>query len=129
MLVAAGSISCGRLFLRCKTMPIEVGAAKNGSLVLGERVFINSGATVVATDSIVVGDNCLIGDLVAIFDSNHHPIEPSRPTRVAPVRLGANVWVGRSATILPGVTIGDHAVIAAGSVVTEMRNFPRPAAK
>jgi acetyltransferase-like isoleucine patch superfamily enzyme len=57
--------------------------------------------------------------LVAIFDSDHHPIEPSRPTRFAPVRLGANVWVGRSATILPGVTIGDHAVIAAGSIVTD----------
>jgi acetyltransferase-like isoleucine patch superfamily enzyme len=119
VLVTAGSITCGRLILRCKTIPIEVGAAKNGSLVLGERVFINTGATVVANHCIEVGDDCLIGDLAAIFDSNHHPLEPSRPTRIAPVRLGANVWVGRSATILPGVTIGDHAVIAAGSVVTE----------
>lgn len=118
VLLTAGSIKCGRLFLRCKTIPIEVGAGKNGSLVLGERVFINTGATIVANHSIVVGDDCLIGDLVAIFDSNYHRMEPSRPTRVAPVRLGANVWVGRSATILPGVTIGDHAVIAAGSVVT-----------
>jgi acetyltransferase-like isoleucine patch superfamily enzyme len=118
MLITAGSIRCGRLSLRCKKMPIEVGAAKNGSLVLGERVFINTGATVVANHSIVVGDDCLIGDLVAIFDSDHHPMEPSRPTRIAPVRLGANVWVGRSAMILPGVTIGDHAVIAAGSIVT-----------
>jgi len=118
VLVTAGSITCGRLFLRCKTIPIEVGAAKNGSLVLGERVFINTGATVVATHSIVVGDDCLIGDLAAIFDTDFHPMEPSRPTRTAPVRLGANVWVGRSATILPGVTIGDHAVIAAGSIVT-----------
>jgi acetyltransferase-like isoleucine patch superfamily enzyme len=73
----------------------------------------------VATHRIEVGDNCLIGDLVAIFDSNHHPLEPSCPTRIAPVRLGVNVWVGRSATILPGVTVGDHAVIAAGSIVTE----------
>ena len=118
VLITGGSITCGRLFLRCKTIPIEVGAGKNGSLVLGERVFINTGATVVANHSIVVGDDCLIGDLVAIFDSDHHPMEPSRPTRVAPVRLGANVWVGRSAMILPGVTIGDHAVIAAGSIVT-----------
>src|SRR5450432_3086641 len=78
VLLTAGSITCGRLFLRCKTIPIEVGAAKNGSLVLGERVFINTGATVVANHSIVVGDHCLIGDLVAIFDSDHHPIEPSR---------------------------------------------------
>jgi acetyltransferase-like isoleucine patch superfamily enzyme len=99
-----GSIACGRLFLRSKTIPIEVGAAKNGTLVLGERVFINTGAIGVANHSVVVGDDCLIGDLAPIFDSNHHPTEPSRPSRIAPVRLGANVWKGRSATILPGVT-------------------------
>jgi acetyltransferase-like isoleucine patch superfamily enzyme len=118
VLLTLGSITCGRLFLRCKTVPIEVGAGKGASLVLGARVFINTGATIVATHSIALGDDCLIGDFVAIFDSDHHPMEPSRPTRVAPVRLGANVWVGRSAVILPGVTIGDHAVIAAGSIVT-----------
>jgi acetyltransferase-like isoleucine patch superfamily enzyme len=99
-----GSITCERLFLRSKTIPIEVGAAKNGTLVLGERVFINTGAIGVANHSVVVGDDCLIGDLAPIFDSNHHPTEPSRPSRIAPVRLGANVWNGRSATILPGVT-------------------------
>jgi acetyltransferase-like isoleucine patch superfamily enzyme len=118
ILVAAGSIKCGRLSLRCKTMPIEIGAAKHGSLVLGERVFINNGATVVAIHRIEIGADCLIGDLVAIYDSNHHRMEPSHETRMAPVRLGINVWVGRSATILPGVTIGDHSVIAAGSIVT-----------
>src|SRR5262249_12811410 len=118
VLVTFGSITCGRLFLRCKTVPIEVGAATYGTLVLGERVFINTGATIVAAHSIVLGDNCLIGDFVAIFDTDHHQLEPSRPIRFAPVRLGANVWVGRSATILPGVTVGDHAVIAAGSIVT-----------
>ncbi|SHN60653.1 acyltransferase [Bradyrhizobium erythrophlei] len=119
VLYTDGSIKCGRLFLRCKTIAIELGAAKNGSLVVGERVFINTGATIVATHSIELGDHCLIGDLVAIFDSDYHSMEPSRPIRTAPVRLGVNVWVGRSATILPGVTIGDHAVIAAGSMVTD----------
>lgn len=119
VLVTAGSIQCGRLRLRCKTIPIEIGAGPNGSLVLGERVFINTGATIVANHSIILGDDCRLGDLVAIFDSDHHPLEPARPTRIAPVRLGANVWVGRSATILPGVTIGDHAVVGAGSVVTD----------
>jgi acetyltransferase-like isoleucine patch superfamily enzyme len=115
----AGSIKCGRLFLRCKSIPIELGASPNASLVIGERVFINTGATVVANHSIVLGDDCRLGDLVAIFDSDFHPLEPTRPTRIAPVRLGINVWVGRSAIILPGVTVGDHAVIAAGSVVTD----------
>ena len=119
VLIMGGSIKCGRLFLRCKTIPIEVGASSKGSLVLGERVFINTGATVFANHSITLGDDCRLGDLVAIFDSDHHPLEPSRPTRVAPVRLGTNVWVGRSATILPGVTIGDHSVVAAGSIVTD----------
>jgi acetyltransferase-like isoleucine patch superfamily enzyme len=118
VLLTAGAITCGRLSLRCKTIPIELGAGKNGSLMLGERVFINTGATVVATHNIVIGDDCLIGDLVAIFDTDFHRLEPSRPPRTAPVRLGTNVWVGRSAMILPGVTIGDHAVIAAGSIVT-----------
>jgi acetyltransferase-like isoleucine patch superfamily enzyme len=118
ILLLSGSITCGRLYLRCKTIPIELGAASKGALVLGERVFINTGATIVANHSIVIGDDCKIGDLAAIFDTDHHPIEPSQPTRIAPVRLGTNVWVGRSATILPGVTIGDHAVIAAGSIVT-----------
>jgi acetyltransferase-like isoleucine patch superfamily enzyme len=119
VLITGGSITCGRLRLRCKTIPIEVGAAKHGSLVLGQHVFINTGATIVANHRIEIGDNCLIGDLAAIFDSNHHSLEPSLPIRIAPVRLGINVWVGRSATILPGVTVGDHAVIAAGSIVTE----------
>jgi acetyltransferase-like isoleucine patch superfamily enzyme len=118
ILLMAGSITCGRLFLRCKTIPIEIGASSKGSLVIGERVFINTGSTIVATHSIEIGDDCRIGDLVAIFDSDHHSLEPSRPMRKAPVRLGTNVWVGRSAIILPGVTIGDHAAIAAGSVVT-----------
>lgn len=119
VIITGGSIKCGRLLLRCKTIPVEVGAGPSGSLVLGERVFMNTGATVVANHNIILGDDCRLGDLVAIFDSDHHPLEPSRPTRIAPVRLGVNVWVGRSATILPGVTIGDHAVVAAGSVVTE----------
>jgi acetyltransferase-like isoleucine patch superfamily enzyme len=38
--------------------------------------------------------------------------------RVAPTRLGNNVWIGRGAIVVPGVTIGDHSVVGAGSVVT-----------
>ncbi len=117
-LIAAGRITCKRLALRCTPVPVEVGAARNGTLVLGQLVFINTGATVVANHSITIGDDCLIGDFAAIFDTDHHQLDPSHPVRVAAVRLGTNVWVGRFAIILPGVTIGDHAVVAAGAVVT-----------
>jgi len=52
-----------------------------------------------------------------------HPTEPA-PRRAkleaaAPITIGDNVWIGRAAIVLPGVTIGDHSVVAAGSVVTK----------
>ena len=119
VLYTGGTITCGRLLLRCTPLPAEFGATKDATLTIGERVFINTGATIVANRSITLGDDCLIGDHVAIFDTDHHRLEPSLPTRKAPVRLGNNVWVGRAAMIFPGVTIGDHAVVAAGAVVTE----------
>jgi acetyltransferase-like isoleucine patch superfamily enzyme len=119
LLMTGGTINCTRLMLRSVPVPALLGATKNASLTLGHKVFINTGASVVANTSITLGDGCLIGDFVAIYDTDFHQLEPSRPVRSAPVRLGVNVWVGRSAMILPGVTIGDHAVVAAGSVVTE----------
>ena len=96
VLLTAGSIKCGRLSLRCKTIPIELGAGSNGSLVLGERVFINTGATVVANHSITLGDDCRLGDLVAIFDSDHHPAgavtsDPDRASSSRCQRLGRSI--------------------------------------
>ena len=52
-----------------------------------------------------------------LADTNHHPVHEGQSVRVAPVKLGRNVWLGRGVIVLPGVSIGDHAVIAAGSVV------------
>jgi hypothetical protein len=51
-IVTFGSINCGRLFLRCKTLPIEVARPRVVPLVLGEHVFINAGATVEATQAL-----------------------------------------------------------------------------
>ena len=51
----------------------------------------------------------------------NHALEPvkCRRNRYAPIRIGENVWIGSNATILPGVTLGDWAVVAAGAVVTK----------
>jgi acetyltransferase-like isoleucine patch superfamily enzyme len=89
-----------------------------GSLTIGERVFVNQGATIVAYVSISIGDDCRIGDYVGIYDTDHHPVEQGAEVRQAPVVIGRNVWLGRGAIVLPGVTIGDHAVVGAGSVIT-----------
>ncbi|SIO85715.1 sugar O-acetyltransferase [Nocardiopsis sp. JB363] len=87
---------------------------------LGERVFINSGCKFQDQGGVVIGDDCLIGHntVLATLD---HDIAPSRRADMhpAPITIGHNVWIGANATILPGVTIGDDAVVGAASVVTK----------
>lgn len=87
---------------------------------LGERVFLNAGCRFQDQGGITIGDDCLIGHNTVIATLNHE-LAPSRrgDMRPAPVVIGRNVWIGANATILPGVTIGDDAVVAAASVVTE----------
>ena len=87
---------------------------------VGKGVFINSGCCFQDQGGITLGDGCLIGHQVVIATLNHD-LDPARRGGMypAPVRVGKNVWVGAHATILPGVTVGDGAVIAAGAVVTK----------
>ncbi|MCU1589884.1 MAG: acetyltransferase [Frankiales bacterium] len=87
-------------------------------LSIGDRVLINQGVTIHASRSITIGDHVMIGDLAAIYDTDFHETQPGAGVRVAAVQVGDNVWIGRGATILPGVTIGPNAVVAAGAVVT-----------
>jgi acetyltransferase-like isoleucine patch superfamily enzyme len=99
-------------------VPACFGARTDARLELGDGVFINEGATVVATQSISLGKHVLVADHVSIFDSNFHQIDQNTPVHQAPVRIDDNVWIGHRAVVLPGVTVGCGAVIAAGSVVT-----------
>ena len=113
-----GNVSIGRqLTLRGILLPSELGAADGGSLLIGDRVHINQGAVIVASWDIEIGDDTLIGEFAAIYDTNHHPVDEVHPIKLAPVIIGKNVWIGRNVTVLPGSTIGDHTVVAAGAVV------------
>lgn len=112
-------ISAGpRLYIRGLQARAELGASRDGRLVLGARVFINQGVNIWAQSSVSIGDDAKLADFVAISDTNFHDIEPGAPVTIAAVTIGVNVWIGRSAIVLPGVTIGDHAVVGAGSVVS-----------
>jgi len=113
-----GRARIGRLAVRGFTAPVELGAVDGGELTIGDRVFVNQGASIVASLSITIGDDVRIGDHVGVYDSNHHPIEQGADVRRAPVAIGRNAWLARGAIVLPGVTIGEHAVVAAGAVVT-----------
>lgn len=113
-----GDSRLGRVALRGYVAPVELGAVEGGRLTIGDRTFINQGASIVASLSIEIEEDVRIGDFVAIYDSDHHPLEEGADVRRAPVTIGANAWIARGAVVLPGVTIGRHAVVAAGAVVT-----------
>ena len=98
--------------------PFYTDCGKN--LVIGKNVFINSGCKVQDQGGIEIGDGTLIGHNVVLATLNH-ALAPERRGDLIPrpIRIGKNVWIGSNAVILPGVTIGDGAVIAAGAAVTK----------
>lgn len=98
--------------------PFYTDFGKN--ITIGRNVFINACCHFQDHGGITLGDGCLIGHNV-VFATLNHGIAPDDRASMypAPIRLGKNVWVGSNSTILRGVTIGDNAIIAAGSVVTK----------
>ena len=88
-----------------------------GRMRIGDRVFVNCGVVILSVLEVTIGDDVALAHEVYVRDSNSHGIE-GRPHVEAPVRIGDGTWVGARAMILPGVTIGKRAVVAAGSVVT-----------
>lgn len=98
--------------------PFYTDFGKN--ITIGKDVFINSGCHFQDQGGITIGDGSLIGHNVVLATINHdlYP-ENDRKNHYAPIKIGAHVWIGSNATILPGVSIGDWAVVAAGAVVTK----------
>lgn len=113
-----GNVQIGRRFMiRGHVAPCEISADGDALLLIGERVFLNQGVVIAARESIEIGDDTLIGDFSAIYDSNWHQLDPGHPDKPRPVTIGKNVWLGNGVLVLPGSSIGDHTVVAARSVV------------
>ncbi len=85
----------------------------------GNRVDIGENVVIRGGGGVSFGNDVLVAAGAAIM-SQGHPIVPPRWGCVIskPVRIGNDVWIGANATILPGVTIGDGSIVAAGAVVT-----------
>lgn len=98
--------------------PFYTDFGKN--ITIGKDVFINSGCHFQDQGGITIGDGSLIGHNVVLATINHD-LSPknNRKNHYAPITIGAHVWIGSNATVLPGVSIGDWAVVAAGAVVTK----------
>lgn len=94
-----------------------------GAIEIGKGVQVGYFTVIASHGSISIGDETLIAEHVTIRGSQHCYDQGTVPKAeqgydVRPVVIGRNVWIGAKAVILPGVTIGDHAVVGAGAVVT-----------
>jgi acetyltransferase-like isoleucine patch superfamily enzyme len=98
--------------------PIYINYGKN--INIGKNVFINFDCTFLALGGITIEDDVLIGPKVSLITENH-PLEPQHRKGLTgqSVHIKRNAWIGANATILPGVTIGENAVVAAGAVVSK----------
>jgi acetyltransferase-like isoleucine patch superfamily enzyme/acyl carrier protein len=98
---------------------------KSPSLTIGSMTGISHKCMFVIGKSITIGSHCAIASGTIIFDSSGHPNDAQRrirgestgPDDVKPVVIRDHVWIGRNAIIVPGVTIGEGAIVATGSVV------------
>jgi acetyltransferase-like isoleucine patch superfamily enzyme len=115
-----GEIRIGSRFLMtARTVRGEMVAHPGGRIEIGDCVYVNYGCSISAHRLVRIGDGCLIGQYALIMDSDYHSADDhSSLGEVRPVVIGDRVWIGARATVLKGVTIGDGACVAAGSVVT-----------
>jgi len=95
--------------------------ADDARIELGANTFLGRGVEIEASESVVIGEGCLIAPGVYLTDHNHSTARGlpmfEQPCITAAITIGDDVWIGANAAILPGVRIGDGAVIAAGAVV------------
>ena len=98
--------------------PFYTDCGKN--ITIGKNVFLNMGCKFQDQGGIFIDDGALIGHNVVLATLNHAMDPADRATMIpAPIHIGKRVWIGANATVLPGVTIGDGAIVAAGAVVTK----------
>ena len=96
--------------------PVQIDFPKQ--ITFGKHVFINHSFTAMSVGGIEIGDNVQIGPKVTIVTTNHDP-ENRSVLRCKPVIIENGVWIGACASIMPGVRIGENAIIAGGAVVVK----------
>jgi maltose O-acetyltransferase len=92
--------------------------------IIGDRVFIGDGCRLYATDTIEIGADTMLAPECMLITRNHVFDDyatsiSNQGFKTAPIVIGSDVWLGFRSIILPGVTIGNGSVVAAGAVVTK----------
>jgi maltose O-acetyltransferase len=103
----------GKILLQART--------PSSHIAIGAGTITSNNVTIISCESISLGQGCQIGDQVMIIDCDFHEVNPETRINstggISPVVIGNNVWLGSRVIILKGVQIGDHSVVAAGSIV------------
>lgn len=118
-IINSANVQIGRDCLLKEAIYIRAGT--EGRVIIRDRAAINSFCKIYGHGSVEIGEDTQIGPGTLITTTDHDYYDHLR-TRYKPVVIGKEVWIGANVTILPGVTIGDYAVIGAGAVVT--KNIP-----
>ncbi len=95
-----------------------------GMLKIGRGVFFNNGCSITCLNHIEIGDNCLFGEDVKIYDHNHKFRDKDLKISTqgyseASIIIGDNCWIGSNVTILKNARIGNHVVVGAGCVIDQ----------
>ena len=113
-------------------------ALVGGKIKVGNNAYIGAGTVLQAKECIEIGNNVIISNNVLVIDNNNHPIDPAKRLEMSacqdymtdelwtwkyaeskPIVIEDNVWIGRDARVLKGVTIGKGSIVALGAIVTK----------
>ena len=99
--------------------PFYIKCTDKAEITIGDNCFFNHNCSLTAAENIVIGNQCMFANNFVVVDHDRDRKDGKilKELVSAPVKIGNNVWCGANVTVLKGVTIGDGAVIAAGSVV------------
>jgi len=89
------------------------------NISIGDRVIVNQNVLLDGRGKLTIGNDTDIATGVKIWTMEHDPNSETHAERTSEVRIGHHVWIASSVQVMPGVTIGDGAVIAAGAIVTK----------
>lgn len=98
------------------TPPFQIDCACR--MFLGKNVFVNHGLTVMSVGTVTIEDGVMIAPEVGLFTVNHEP-KNIRVIMTKEIIIKKNAWIGARVNVLPGVTIGENAIIGTGSIVTK----------
>lgn len=95
---------------------------ESARVAVGRNVAFSNNVSIIAMQSVTIGDDCLVGDSALFMDSDFHEIDPADRRKgsgvTKAITVGRNVWFGSRIIVQKGVTIGDNSIIASQSVVT-----------